>query len=109
MAMPKTMLDGMKTTVSLTDEVRNRLAALAARNGRTMGEEIAAMVDRAEYDVFWADVAAGYDDAASAGVPMVVHDDYPEYAHMRRPEVPAEGAHNEPAPATRPRRRRASA
>src|SRR5262252_4059217 len=72
--MPASMLAGMKTTVSLTDEVRNRLAALAARHGRTMGEEIAAMVERAEYDVFWADVALGYEGAMR----VVVHDDYPE-------------------------------
>jgi len=103
--MPASMLAGMKTTVSLTDEVRNRLAALAARHGRTMGEEIAAMVERAEYDVFWADVALGYEGAMR----VVVHDDYPEYAHLRRPDVPAEGEHNDPPVAQPARRRRASA
>jgi hypothetical protein len=104
--MPISMLTGMKTTVSLTDEVRDRLAALAARHGRTMGEEIAAMVERAEYDVFWADVEAGYE---GGGMRVVIHDDYPEYAHLRRPDVPAEGEHNDPPVAHPARRRNASA
>jgi hypothetical protein len=85
--------------------VRDRLALLAARHGRTMGEQIAVMVERAEYDLFWSDAAAGYDD----GSRVVVHDDYPEYAHLRRPDVAAEGQHNDPPAAARRRRRRATA
>jgi hypothetical protein len=102
------MLMTMKTTVSLDSGVRDRLAALAIHHGRTMGEEIAAMVAVAEEREFWDEVSARYADIQAAGMDVVVHDDYPEYAHLRVGDVPAEGEHNDATPAAK-RRRRAAA
>lgn len=51
------------------------------------------------YGPFWADVASGNDTAETMDGPMVVHDDYPEYTHLRCPVVAAEGAHDD-APRT---------
>jgi hypothetical protein len=102
------MLIGMKTTVSLDSGVRDRLAALAIRHGRTMGEEIASMVEATEAQEFWNEVTTRYADVQAAGMDVVVHDDYPEYAHLKVGDVPAEGEHNDPAP-TPKRRRRAAA
>lgn len=36
------------TTVEIDEQVRDRLRALAQRHGRNLGEEIAALVERAE-------------------------------------------------------------
>jgi predicted transcriptional regulator len=105
-AMPIDMLVAMKTTVSLESSLRDRLAELAARHGRTMGEQIAAMVEVAEGHDFWDRVSAGYADLAQ-GVEVVVHDDYPEYAHLRVGRIAAEGEHNEPD--RKPRRARRAA
>jgi len=99
------MLSGMKTTISLDAAVRDRLASLAVRHGRTMGEQIVVMIEAAEEQEFWVNVSAGYADIAAGGVEIVVHDDYPEYAHLRVEPVAAEGGHNAPdTPPTRGRR-----
>jgi hypothetical protein len=47
-----------------------------------MGEEIAAWLSGRTRRVL-ADVAAGYE----GGLQVVVHDDYPEYAHLRAPSA----------------------
>ncbi len=105
LVMAIAMLSGMKTTVSLDTETRDRLAALATLHGRTMGEQIAAMVEAAEDQDFWNQVSRGYADIQAVGADVVVHDDYPEYAHLSAGEIPAEGDHNEePPPRTRRRR-----
>jgi len=108
--MAYAMLVAMKTTVSLDGDVRDRLAALAARHRRTMGDQIAAMVEAAEKREFWDRVSSGYADVQTVGGDVVIHDDYPEYAHLRVGEIPAEGDHNVelPTPA-KARRRRAAA
>jgi hypothetical protein len=106
MTMPSTMLLGMKTTISVTGDVRDRLARLARRHGRSLGEEIAALVEAAEAAAFWDRVAEGYADMQERGLAVVMHDDYPEYAHLRVGALPAEGEHNDDAkPAARARRR----
>jgi hypothetical protein len=85
----------MKTTVSLEAELRDRLAALAARRGRTMGAQIAAMVQAAEEEDFWDGVSAGYAETGRTNLDVVVNDDYPEHAHLRVGDIHAQGAHNE--------------
>jgi hypothetical protein len=67
-----------KTTISVDSRVRDRLAALAARHGRPLGEEIEVLLDIAEQGEFWLRVSAGYahDPAVAA------HDEFPEYADL---------------------------
>jgi hypothetical protein len=97
----------MKTTISVSGEVRDRLASLAHRHGRSLGEQIEAMLEAAEATAFWDRVAQGYADASERGLTAVVHDDYPEYAHLRVGPIPAEGEHNEDSkPFARARRKK---
>ena len=49
------------TTLKLDDSVRDRLRTLAHRHGRTMGEEVAALVSQAEQAELW----TGYRDAVA--------------------------------------------
>lgn len=42
------------TTLKIDDAVRDRLRARAQRHGRTMGEEVAALVESAEQAEMWA-------------------------------------------------------
>jgi len=108
LTMAYAMLVAMKTTVSLDAGVRDRLAALAARHRRTMGEQIAAMVEAAEERDFWDRVSSGYAEIQAVGADVVIHDDYREYAHLRVGEIPSEGEHNEEAPPKARRRRTAA-
>jgi macrodomain Ter protein organizer (MatP/YcbG family) len=50
------------TTLKIEESVRDRLRALAQRYGRTMGEQVAAMVDQAEQAEMW----RGYRDAMAS-------------------------------------------
>jgi hypothetical protein len=79
----------MKTTVSLDSDLRDRLAASAARHNRTMAEEIEALLEAADEREFWVNVQRGY-----AVGDVMIDDDYPEYAHLSVGKIPAEGAHN---------------
>jgi hypothetical protein len=49
------------TTIKVDTAVRDRLAALAKASGRTLGQEVAALVERAEQGSFWDDIAHDYD------------------------------------------------
>jgi hypothetical protein len=93
--MPKAILLTMETTVSLDGGIRDRLVALATRHGCTTEEEIAAMVAAAEEREFWDEVSTRYADIQAAGTDVVLHDDYPEYAHLRVGDVAAEGKHSD--------------
>lgn len=74
------MLVGMaKTTISIESMIRDRLAALAARHGRPLGEEIAVLLDIAERQDFWLQVSAGYAHDPATGH---ADDDFPEYADL---------------------------
>ena len=84
----------MKTTISVSGDVRDRLARLARQHGRSLGEEIAALVDAAEAAAFWDGVTQGYAETYERDLAVVVHDEYPEYAHLRVGPLPAEGEHN---------------
>ena len=75
------MLSGMaKTTISVDSEVRDRLAALAEKHGRPMGEEISLLIDLAEARDFWTEVSVGYSHGAADETSDV--DEFPEYAHL---------------------------
>ncbi|MDG4823555.1 hypothetical protein O7635_17010 [Asanoa sp. WMMD1127] len=67
-----------KTTISVESGVRDRLAAWAARHGRSMGEEIEVLLEIAEEHEFWEKVSAGYANGYAGGN----DDEYPEYAHL---------------------------
>jgi hypothetical protein len=87
------MLNGMKTTISVSARTRDRLAALASRHGRTLGEQLDVLIDEAEERTFWADVSHGY-AAVPSGLDVVVDDEYPEYSQHRVGPIAAEGDHN---------------
>jgi antitoxin MazE7 len=49
------------TTIKVDTAVRDRLAALAKESGRTLGQEVAVLVERAEQGSFWDDIAHDYE------------------------------------------------
>jgi hypothetical protein len=85
----------MKTTISVSTRTRDRLAALASRHERTLGDQLDALLDEAEDRAYWDDVSAGY-AALPPELDVVVADEYPEYAHHRVGPIPADGEHNAP-------------
>jgi len=97
-SMPIDMLLSMKTTISVSTRTRDRLAALASRHERTLGEQLDALIDEAEERAYWDDVSAGY-AALPRGLDIVVADEYPEYAEHRVGPIPADGDHNTPSSA----------
>jgi hypothetical protein len=52
-------------------------------------------VEAAEAAEFWDEVAKGYAETYERDLAVVVHDEYPEYAHLRIGPLPAEGEHND--------------
>lgn len=82
--MPDVMLQAMaKTTISVDVKTRDRLAALANRHHRPLGEELAALLDEAERRDFWAEVSAGYQ--LQPAEPYDAADEFPEYRDMTGP------------------------
>lgn len=49
------------TTIKVDTTVRDRLAALAKESGRTLGQEVAALIDLAEKGNSWEDISKDYD------------------------------------------------
>jgi hypothetical protein len=96
--MPLGMLMSMKTTIGVSTKTRDRLAALASRHERTLGEQLDALIDEAEERAYWDDVSAGY-SALPIGLDIVVADEYPEYAEHHVGPILADGDHNAPASA----------
>jgi PemK-like, MazF-like toxin of type II toxin-antitoxin system len=75
--MPKDVLVGMaKTTISLDTTVRDRLAALARRHGRPLGEELAVLLHYAEGREFWDEVSVGCAHPDPSEEPA---EEFPEY------------------------------
>jgi plasmid stability protein len=57
------------TTIRVETEVRDRLAALAAAHGRSLGAELQAMLD----EVMWQGIEAGYRKLAADREEMAAH------------------------------------
>jgi hypothetical protein len=54
------------TTIKVDTGVRDRLAKLARRNGRTAGDELAALLDRMDAIEAWSQAATDYDTLPEA-------------------------------------------
>lgn len=57
------------TTIRVEAEVRDRLAALAAAHGRSLGAELGAMLD----EVMWQGIEAGYRRLAASQAEMTAY------------------------------------
>jgi plasmid stability protein len=58
------------TTIRVEAEVRDRLAALAAEHGRSLGAELRAMLD----ELMWQGIEAGYRKLAAGQEEMAAYD-----------------------------------
>ena len=74
------------TTIRVEAEVRNRLAALAAAHGRSLGAELQAMLD----EVMWQGIEAGYRKMAAyqAGIAEWTSADIGDLAATAAEEYP---------------------
>lgn len=59
-------MTGTTTTIRVDRQIRDRLAALAEAHGRSLGDELAAMLD----DLAWQDIEAGYRRLAADDVAL---------------------------------------
>lgn len=84
--MPDDMLTGMaKTTMTVDSAIRDRLAALAKRHHRSLGAELAALLDVVERRDFWADVSMAYEHQPAE--PYDAFDEFPEYRDLKAPPL----------------------
>lgn len=78
------MLRGMaKTTISVDTKTRDRLAELANRHHRPLGEELAALLDDAERRDFWNGIAQSYERPHEQ--PYDAAEEFPEYRDLKGP------------------------
>lgn len=77
------------TTIKVENDLRDRLARLAARHRHTLGQELAELIRRAEEDAWWDEVDAGW--ARLAGEPAALGDYHAETEELTGPASTADG------------------